>query len=225
MENVGDERDGIQVKPTRKFTRTFHDMTNSAAYLTISDRPRTMLGHFQVQWEKAEYGRQEPLRSIPFAWTGYPYPCARDSFDKARNELVSTGFLAEVSKGQARYAPSEAWRSYTPSMAERDKIEAHSDRRKAQREVTKQSRAARASTGRKSRTAIDEAVKRVLSDGKSRTGNGAAPNDGKSGTGPMQENPTELVDRDQTNQPSETTICRSPLGASSPPAPLPPVPP
>ena len=71
-----------------------------------------LLVDFLYRWRDATVYGTRQITAVPFTWGGSRVRCWRETFDKARAELITLGFIEVVNKKLGTFCRSEKWRKH-----------------------------------------------------------------------------------------------------------------
>jgi hypothetical protein len=104
----------------RPFTALHDDQFDSDAYRLLSPLARNLLVEFaRLEARARDYDVAAHAPPICFAWASCPLPCDRQTFRRARSELLKFGFMTVANEMEAIYRSSRRYRRYEASAAER----------------------------------------------------------------------------------------------------------
>ncbi len=127
------------------FTVVPNEMLEGRAASCLGSKAYVLLMLAWRRWQLQTRNGKRDCSYISMNWTGVAFPMARNTFSKARRELVKKGFLEPVNVSQGRYVFGNHWRNYEPSAVEDAR---HREHRAARRERVRRTRQYR-KTGRR----------------------------------------------------------------------------
>ena len=104
------------------YTIVQHEILDSEAARLFSPTARALLLDFIRKWSLATAGGRTPA-AIPFTWVSCSWVIARNTWIKARAELVAKNFLSAVHLKAGLFAWSDSWRTYQPTLTEVARLE------------------------------------------------------------------------------------------------------
>ena len=104
------------------YTVVYNDLYDSTAARCLSWAERDLLRDFIRRWSKATLNGKKSVKGILFTWTRGYYPCSRARFSVWRRSLREKGFIVLVNEKSGRYAESDAWQSYKPTVEEAERL-------------------------------------------------------------------------------------------------------